>query len=165
MLEPRKLAAKMAACRMAELLGEKVGERVGYIFKGEKCVSAKTQIEVVTEGIFTKIIQNDPFLEGYKIIIFDEFHERNINSDLGLAFSLDVQKNLRDDLKILLMSGSLNSDKLTHDLNAELIVSDERRYDLEINYLKSSMKQIDLIQEVVKKYWIFAQIKRIMEIY
>ena len=151
MLEPRRLAAKMVACRMADLLGEKVGETIGYIFKGEKCTTQKTRIEVVTEGVFTKIIQKDPFLSDYKIVVFDEFHERNINSDLGLAFSLDVQKGLREDLKILLMSGSIKSDELSEKLSAESIVSAERTYDLQINYLNASMRQIDLDIEVVKK--------------
>ncbi len=151
MLEPRKLAAKMAACRMADLLGENVGESVGYIFKGEKAVSAQTRIEVVTEGVFTKIIQSDPFLTNYRMVIFDEFHERNINSDLGLAFSLDVQKNLRSDLKILLMSGSLNSADLADKLEAETIFSEERRYELEINYLNAPIREIDLEVEVCRR--------------
>ena len=98
MLEPRRLAARAAAERMAQTLGEKVGETVGYRMRGETKVSKATRIEVVTEGILTRMIQGDPALEGVGAVIFDEFHERSLNADLGLALVWEVRGALREDL-------------------------------------------------------------------
>ncbi len=108
MLEPRRIAARAAASRMAQLLGEKVGERVGYRTGLDSKCGADTVIEVVTEAILTRMLQRDPELPDVALIIFDEFHERSIHADLGLALSLDVRANLRDDLRILVMSATLD---------------------------------------------------------
>src|SRR6185369_3430380 len=112
MLEPRRLAAVSAARWMARSLGEDVGQTVGYSIRFDSRVSAATRIEVVTEGILTRRIQNDPLLEGVALVIFDEFHERSIHADLGLALCLDVQRQVRDDLKILVMSATLECEPL-----------------------------------------------------
>jgi ATP-dependent helicase HrpB len=105
MLEPRRLAARAAAERMAETLGEKVGETVGYRIRGEAKAGPATRIEVVTEGILTRMIQSDPGLDGIGALIFDEFHERSLNADLGLALAWEVRGALRPDLILLVMSG------------------------------------------------------------
>ncbi|MCC5463830.1 ATP-dependent helicase HrpB [Pelosinus baikalensis] len=109
MLEPRRLAARAAARHMAVLLGEKVGETVGYRIRLDSCISSKTRIEVITEGILTRLLQNDPGLEDVGMVIFDEFHERSIHADLGLALCLQSQSVLREDLKILIMSATLDT--------------------------------------------------------
>ena len=109
MLEPRRLAARAAAERMAETLGERVGETVGYRIRGEAKVSKQTRIEVVTEGILTRMIQSDPDLPGVGAVIFDEFHERSLNADLGLALCLEVAGVLREDLMLLAMSATLDA--------------------------------------------------------
>ncbi|MBO5959666.1 MAG: ATP-dependent helicase HrpB, partial [Lentisphaeria bacterium] len=108
MLEPRRIAARATAARMAYLLGEPVGERIGYRTGTETKISGKTRIEVVTEAILTRMLQRDPELPDTGLILFDEFHERSIHADLGLALSLDVRMNLRDDLKLLIMSATLD---------------------------------------------------------
>ncbi|MBL9052430.1 MAG: ATP-dependent helicase HrpB [Tabrizicola sp.] len=109
MLEPRRLAARGAAERMAESLGEKVGQTVGYRIRGEAKLSAATRIEVVTEGILTRMLQSDPELPGVGLVIFDEFHERSLNADLGLALCLEVRGTLRPDLRLLVMSATLDA--------------------------------------------------------
>jgi ATP-dependent helicase HrpB len=103
LLEPRRLAARAAADRMAETLGEAVGATVGYRIRGEAKVSRATRIEVVTEGILTRMIQSDPSLDGIGAVIFDEFHERSLNADLGLALALVARAALRDDLVLIVM--------------------------------------------------------------
>ncbi|MGE5514609.1 MAG: ATP-dependent helicase HrpB [Bacteroidota bacterium] len=108
MLEPRRLAARAAAARMADTLGEAVGQTVGYRIRFEAKVSRDTRIEVVTEGILTRMLQDDASLPGVGLVIFDEFHERSLNADLGLALCLESQGALRDDLKILVMSATLD---------------------------------------------------------
>ena len=108
MLEPRRLAAKRAASYMAQQLGERVGQTVGYRIRGDAVVSKTTRIEVVTEGILTRMLHANSDLPGVGLVIFDEFHERSIHADLGLAFTLDVQKNLREDLRVLVMSATLD---------------------------------------------------------
>lgn len=108
MLEPRRLAAVRAAQYMAQQLGEAVGARVGYRIRGDSKVSAATRIVVVTEGILTRMLQDDPELSGVGIVLFDEFHERSLHADLGLALTLDVQDSLRDDLRLLVMSATLD---------------------------------------------------------
>jgi len=111
-LEPRRLAAKSAALRMSDILGKPLGTTVGFHIKSEKHVTSETRIIVVTEGIMTRYLQHDPSLESFGIIIFDEYHERHVQSDLSLAFSLQTQEYLRDDLKLLVMSATLNLDGL-----------------------------------------------------
>ncbi|MFZ5842681.1 MAG: ATP-dependent helicase HrpB [Pseudomonadota bacterium] len=108
MLEPRRLAAVRAAQYMAQQLGEAVGARVGYRIRGDSKVSAATRIVVVTEGILTRMLQDDPELSGVGIVLFDEFHERSLHADLGLALTLDVQDSLREDLRLLVMSATLD---------------------------------------------------------
>jgi len=139
MLEPRRLAARNAAARMAYLLGEKVGERVGYQIRADRRVSYKTKILVVTEGILTRMLQDDPALDEVALIIFDEFHERNLHADLSLAFSLQSQELLREDLKILLMSATLNSTELSQLLdNAPIVKSQGRSFPVENIFLDSA---------------------------
>ena len=141
MLEPRRLAARSSALRMAELLNTKIGDDVGYIVKGESKVSKNTKIVVVTEGILTRMLQNDASLEGYGIVIFDEFHERSLHADLSLALTLESQELLRDDLKILVMSATLNSNALTSMLDAKLIKSLGRSFEVEEIFLSSKTLQ------------------------
>ncbi|MEA1918288.1 MAG: ATP-dependent helicase HrpB [Campylobacterota bacterium] len=141
-LEPRRLATRNAAGRMAELLGEKLGQRVGYQIRAERCISTQTKIIVVTEGILTRMLQSDPALENIALIIFDEFHERNLHGDLALALSLQSQELLRSDLKIMLMSATLNTNALVTLLdNAPLICSTGRSYPVENSYLTTKIAQ------------------------
>jgi len=109
MLEPRRLAARAAASRMAWLCGEVVGQRIGYQVRLERRTSRETRIEVVTEGILTRRLQRDPELKGVGLVIFDEFHERSLQADLALALCLDVADGLRDDLRLLVMSATLDT--------------------------------------------------------
>ena len=108
LLEPRRLAARAAAARMAATLGEKVGETIGLRVRLTSLVSKRTRIEVVTEGVFTRMILADPALDGVAAVLFDEFHERSLDADLGLAFALDAQQGLREDLRLLVMSATLD---------------------------------------------------------
>ncbi|GAB7230612.1 ATP-dependent helicase HrpB [Vibrio rotiferianus] len=136
MLEPRRLAARNIACFLSQQLGEQVGERVGYRVRGETKVSKSTQLEIVTEGIMTRMIQNDPELDGIDLLIFDEFHERSIHADTALAFSLEVQEALRDDLKLVVMSATLDQDALQSLLpEASYIESEGRSFEVETRYL------------------------------
>jgi ATP-dependent helicase HrpB len=112
MLEPRRVAARLAATYMAGQLNEKPGQTVGYRVRGDSKVSASTRVEVVTQGILTRMLQDDPALDGVAGLIFDEFHERSLDADLGLALALDVQQGLREDLRILVMSATLDTDSL-----------------------------------------------------
>ena len=139
MLEPRRLAAKNIAYYLASLLNEPVGKKVGYRMRGENKTSVETQLEIVTEGVLTRMLQSDPELTGIDLIIFDEFHERNMQADLGLALSLDVQEGLRDDLKILIMSATLENDLLLQRLpNAKYLTSLGRSYPIEYYYQNST---------------------------
>ncbi len=134
MLEPRRLAAKTVATRMAELLGEQVGETVGYRIRFESRVSSKTKIEVVTEGILTRMLQHDNSLEGVGIVIFDEFHERSIFADVALALCRDAQQVLREDLRILVMSATLNLEELKKLLQAPVVESLGKQYPVDLIY-------------------------------
>lgn len=135
MLEPRRLAARAAAARMAALLGEPVGETVGYRIRFEAKVSKKTRIEVLTEGILTRRLQSDPGLEGVGLVIFDEFHERHLHTDLALALTLDSQRVLRDDLKLLVMSATLEGSAVSALLGeAPIITSLGRSFPVEVRY-------------------------------
>ncbi|GAU08986.1 ATP-dependent helicase HrpB [Desulfoplanes formicivorans] len=113
-LEPRRLAARAACMRMADLLGQQPGQEIGYITRLDTRTSKQARVEILTEGILTKRLQNDPELDDVGLIIFDEFHERSIHADLGLTLSLDVQENLREDLRILIMSATLDTRSLVH---------------------------------------------------
>jgi ATP-dependent helicase HrpB len=136
MLEPRRLAARAAAERMAETLGEPVGRTVGYRIRGEAKVSAATRIEVVTEGILTRMIQSDPELAGVGLVIFDEFHERSLNADLGLALCLEIRGALRPDLKLLVMSATLDAAPVAALMGkAPVVTSDGRAFPVETRWL------------------------------
>ncbi len=128
MLEPRRVAARAAAGFMAQQLGEAPGDTVGYRIRFESRISARTRVEVVTEGILTRMIQDDPTLEGVAAIVFDEFHERHLAGDLGLALALDVQSQLREDLRIVVMSATLDGEKLARFLDAPRLTSAGRSF-------------------------------------
>ncbi|MFT4247037.1 MAG: ATP-dependent helicase HrpB, partial [Pseudomonas sp.] len=132
MLEPRRVAARSAATFMARQLGEDVGGMVGYRIRFENRVSARTRIEVVTEGILTRMLQDDPLLDGVGALLFDEFHERHLAGDLGLALALDVQAGLREDLRIVVMSATLDSQRLAQCLDAPRLSSAGRGHPVEI---------------------------------
>ena len=135
MLEPRRLAARAAAERMAATLGEPVGRTVGYRIRGEARTSAATRIEVVTEGILTRMIQADPGLEGTGAVIFDEFHERSLNADLGLALAWEVRGALRPDLAVLVMSATLDAAPVAAMLDdAPVITSAGRAFAVETRW-------------------------------
>jgi ATP-dependent helicase HrpB len=145
-LEPRRLAARAAAARMASTLGEEVGETVGYRVRFAAKVSARTRIEVVTEGVFTRRILGDPSLDGVAAILFDEFHERSLDADLGLALARDVQTSLREDLRLLVMSATLDGARVGRLLggkplgneslgDAPLVESAGRAFPVETRYL------------------------------
>lgn len=135
MLEPRRLAAKAVANRMASLRDEEIGETIGYSVRFESKVSPKTRLHVVTEGILTRMIQSDNSLDGVGMIIFDEFHERSLQADLALALSLQVQQVLRPDLRILIMSATLDSEQLSGKLNAPVITSTGKQFEVERRYV------------------------------
>jgi len=135
-LEPRRLAARAACARMSVLRGEAPGETVGYRIRFESKVSAKTRIEVLTEGILTRRLQTDPELKNVGLVIFDEFHERHLHADLALAFCLDSQKVLREDLKILVMSATLDGESVARLLgDAPIVTSHGRSYPVDVHYL------------------------------
>lgn len=134
MLEPRRLAARSIAVRMSELLNEDLGQTVGYRIRFESVVSSKTKIEVVTEGILTRMLQSDNALEDVGLVIFDEFHERNLQADLALALCREAQQVLRPDLRIMIMSATLNIPQLKDLLKAPVIESKGKQYPVEIIY-------------------------------
>ncbi|MDQ6737246.1 MAG: ATP-dependent helicase HrpB [Gemmatimonadota bacterium] len=135
MLEPRRIAARAVTHRMAHLLGERIGETVGYRVKRDTKVGPRTRIEVVTEGVLTRMVQNDPTLDGIGLVIFDEFHERSIHADAGLALTLYSQRILRPELRILVMSATLDGGRVAALLGgAPVITSEGRTYPVEISY-------------------------------
>jgi ATP-dependent helicase HrpB len=135
-LEPRRLAARAAAARMAATLGEQVGDTVGLRVRFGSKISRRTRIEVVTEGVFTRLVLDDPSLEGIAAVLFDEFHERSLDADLGLALARDVQQGLRDDLKVLVMSATLDGARVAALLgNAPVVQSEGRSFPVETRYL------------------------------
>jgi ATP-dependent helicase HrpB len=135
-LEPRRLAARAAATRMAAMLGEPVGGTVGYRVRLESRVSSRTRVEVVTEGVFTRMILEDPALDGVAGVLFDEFHERSLDADLGLAFARDSQGLLREDLRLVVMSATLDGARIADLLGgAPVIESQGRAYPVETRYL------------------------------
>jgi ATP-dependent helicase HrpB len=137
-LEPRRLAAQSIASRMADLLNEGPGETVGYRIRFATRVSAQTKIEVVTEGILTRMLQSDNALEDIGLVIFDEFHERSLHADLALALCRETQQVLRNDLRILIMSATLNLNDLHEKLNAPVIESSGRLFPVDLHYLGAS---------------------------
>ena len=144
-LEPRRLAARAAAARMAATLGERVGETVGFRVRMQSQVSARTRIEVVTEGVFTRMILRDPELAGVACVIFDEFHERSLDADLGLALARDAQSLLREDLRLLVMSATLDGAAVARLLGeAPVIESQGRMFPVETRYLgRDDSKRIE----------------------
>ena len=143
-LEPRRLAARAAAARMAATLGEHVGDTVGLRVRFGSKVSRRTRIEIITEGIFTRMIIDDPSLDGIAAVLFDEFHERSLDADLGLALARDAQQSLRDDLKLLAMSATLDGVQVAELLgNAPVIESQGRTFPVETRYLGSRSAAAD----------------------
>ncbi|MEA3405961.1 MAG: helicase-related protein, partial [Pseudomonadota bacterium] len=140
MLEPRRLAVRSIATFLAKQLGEKVGQQVGYQVRNDKVSSKETRLEIVTEGILTRRIQSDPELADVALVIFDEFHERSIHADLSLSLCLDIQSALRDDLKLMVMSATIDTQAVSTFLNkAPVIQSSGRAYPVETHYLKQSI--------------------------
>lgn len=153
MLEPRRLAARTIATRMADLLGERVGETVGFRIRFDNKVSKRTKIEVLTEGILTRMIHNDSTLEGVGLVIFDEFHERSIHADVALALCREAQQTLRTDLRIMVMSATLDMPSLTKLLNTPTASCEGRQYPVEIHYTGQQDEWLipDLAAQTVKK--------------
>lgn len=149
MLEPRRVAARAAAQFMAKQLGEAVGATVGYRIRFENKVSADTRIEVVTEGILTRMLQDDAMLEDVGAILFDEFHERHLAGDLGLALALDVQAGLREDLRLVVMSATLDGEKLAAFLDAPRLSSAGRSYPVHVAHYPA--RRDEAIEHQVKR--------------
>ncbi len=142
MLEPRRVAARSVANFIARCRGQSVGQEVGYRVRGESKVSRETQLEIVTEGVLTRMIQQDPELTGIAMIIFDEIHERHLTTDLGLALALEVQSSLRDDLKLLAMSATLSGLSLTELMpDAAILQSEGRSFPVDIDYRPAASQQ------------------------
>ena len=132
MLEPRRLAAREIACRMAALLGEAVGETVGYRVRFDTKIGPKTRIELVTEGILTKMMIEDPGLDGVACLIFDEFHERSLNSDMALAMALETAKTLREDMSIVIMSATIDGEELSNQLGFKYLSCEGRMFPVQV---------------------------------
>jgi ATP-dependent helicase HrpB len=149
MLEPRRLAARAAAERMANTLGEAIGQTIGYRIRGDSKTSAQTRIEVVTEGILTRMIQSDPGLSGVGAVIFDEFHERSLNADLGLALCLEIAGALRDDLILLAMSATLDAEPVAALMGAgtPVITSQGRSYPVDLRWLEAPLPKTARLEE------------------
>ncbi|MFN4225145.1 MAG: ATP-dependent helicase HrpB [Hyphomonas sp.] len=143
MLEPRRIAARMAAERMAAGLGERLGQTIGLTTRVDRKVSAATQIEVITDGLFTRRILSDPELGGVGAVLFDEFHERRLNSDLGLALALEAQSALREDIRLLIMSATLDTAAVARAVRAPVIESQGRMFPVETRYLGRSDERIE----------------------
>jgi ATP-dependent helicase HrpB len=142
MLEPRRLAVRSSAARMAQMLGEKVGQRIGYRIKMDAVESARTEILIVTEGILTRMLQHDPALEDVALIVFDEYHERSLHADLSLALALESQAILREDLKLLIMSATLNTSAIATLLGgAPIVQSKGRSFPVKRIYLDPAIPQ------------------------
>ncbi|MGH8256596.1 MAG: DEAD/DEAH box helicase, partial [Steroidobacteraceae bacterium] len=136
MLEPRRLAARAVAARMAALLGEAVGATVGYRMRLDTRVSAATRIEVITEGVLTRVLQEDPALEGVAWLIFDEYHERSLSADLGLALALDARRELGAAFRLLVMSATLEAERVAELLEDAAVVSvPGRAFEVQVRYL------------------------------
>lgn len=148
MLEPRRLAARQVACRMAEMLHEPVGRTVGYRVRFDSCTSVNTRIEVLTEGILTRMIVDDATLDGVDIVVFDEFHERSINSDLALALARQTQRLIRPDLKIVVMSATIDTADICKALGAPAIESAGRMFDVQTVYAETDLQRTDTAHSV-----------------
>ena len=151
LLEPRRVAARSAAYRIASLLGEECGDSCGFIVRGESCVSSRTRLFVVTEGVMLRKLQDDPLLEDVGVIIFDEFHERNCDGDLALTFAWDIRKNLNSELRILVMSATLAAEEIQQFLDgAPLIEASGRQFPVEIKYNEDSLNITDPVPQVIR---------------
>ena len=150
MLEPRRIAAVQIAGRMAELAGCRVGEEVGYRIRFENKTSGKTRIEVLTEGILSRMLIADPALEGISVVIFDEFHERSLASDEALALVLEAQKILRPDLRIVIMSATIDTDEICGRLGAPLIEGKGRMFPVELHYTQKDIDPKNVAGEVAR---------------
>ena len=146
MLEPRRLAARQIAERMAHMIGEPVGQTVGYRVRFENKVSSQTRIEVLTEGILTRMLVDDATLEGVGVVVYDEFHERSINSDLALALTRQTQQIIRPDIKIVIMSATIDASRICNLLKAPLIESEGRMFDVDIKYANANADRRDISQ-------------------
>src|SRR5690242_14249103 len=143
-LEPRRIAARAAADRMARTLGESAGETVGYRVRFGSKISRRTRIEIVTEGVFTRLILDDPTLEGVAAVLFDEFHERSLDADLGLALARDVQQGLREDLRLLVMSATIDGARVASLLGqAPVIAAEGRAFSVETRYVGRDARAIE----------------------
>ena len=151
-LEPRRLAARQIAERMAALLGEPVGRTVGYRIRFERRVSAATRIEVLTEGILTRMLVDDPALEGVGVVIFDEYHERSLQSDVALALTREAQQLLRPDLRIVLMSATIDTDALCAALGAPLLESKGRMFPVDVRHTPEEATEMDVAERVA--HWV-----------
>lgn len=148
MLEPRRAAARQIAMRMADMIGERVGETVGYVMRFETKMSASTRILVVTEGVMERMLVDDPTLDGVGVVIFDEFHERSLTSDLTLALTLEAQNVLRPDLRIVLMSATIDTDALCRELKAPVIGARGKMYDVRIIHSDDDTDPADCVGAV-----------------
>ena len=157
LLEPRRVAARAAARRIAALLGEPVGKRVGYVVRGESRVGAETRITVMTGGVLLRRLRREPELAGISLVIFDEFHERSLEADLGLAFALDVQENLRPELKLLVMSATLETERVAALLGGVPVVeAPGRQFPVEIRYGEGGLDrfhpELEAVRAVIRLY-------------
>ena len=149
MLEPRRVAAKSIAIYLSKVLEEQVGQRIGYQIRNERKISKNTQLEIVTEGVLTRRLQNDPELNDIGLIIFDEFHERSIHADLALMLALEAQEAYRDDLKLLVMSATIDTAKISNYLNKAPVLScPGRTYPVEVQYLGKAKTHLSI--QVIK---------------
>src|SRR6185312_8977168 len=151
MLEPRRLAARAAAARMASLIGEKAGQTVGYRTRLESAVSAATRIEVVTTGLLVRRLLGDPGLDGVSTIILDEIHERSLEADLALALCLDAQAMLRPDLRLLAMSATLDGARLSAIMKAPIVESEGRMYPVEVRHAARDIKDTRDLPETMAR--------------
>lgn len=148
MLEPRRIAAQQIAERMADMLGEKVGETVGYRVRFESKVSERTQIEVLTEGILTRMLVGDATLDGIDMVIFDEFHERSLQSDLAFALTRQTQLLIRDDLQLVIMSATINVEDISKAIQAPVIESKGKMYPVEVKYAQETPDRFHIAQAI-----------------
>ena len=150
MLEPRRVAARQIASRMAWLLGESVGETVGYRIRFESKVSSKTRIEVVTEGVLTRMLLDDPALEDVAVVVFDEFHERSLNTDEAFALVRQCKDVLREDLRLVVMSATIDTDALTDALHCKVLTSEGRMFPVEVFHNEEDANVFNVSQMVAK---------------
>ena len=141
MLEPRRLAARAAARRMADMSGEGLGRMVGYRTRLDSCAGQHTRIEVVTDGVLTRMLQSDPELSNVGLVIFDEFHERSLQADLALALLRDAQAALRPEMRMIVMSATLDTAGLARELQAALLTAEGRSFPVETHYRERPLQQ------------------------